>query len=101
MLASEGLLVPDWPAEYGGQDLDLASSIAIREEMWSHFEPRGGQYYGPNWIGPSIFHYGTPEQKALHLPLIAAGKGLLVPGLQRAGRRLRPREHEDARGPRR
>jgi alkylation response protein AidB-like acyl-CoA dehydrogenase len=74
VLASEGLLVPDWPVEYGGQDLDLASSVVIREEMWAHFEPRGGQYYGPNWVGPSISDYGTPEQKALHLPLIAAGK---------------------------
>ena len=80
VLAREGLLVPDWPAEYGGRDLDLASSVAIREEMWSHFEPRGGQYYGPNWIGPSIFHYGTPEQKALHLPLIAAGQGFWCQG---------------------
>ena len=73
-LASEGLLVPNWPTEFGGQDGDLASSVVIREEMWAHFEPRGAQYYGPNWVGPSIFTYGTPEQKALHLPLIAAGK---------------------------
>ena len=60
--------------------MDLASSIVIREEMWAHFEPRGGQYYGPNWVGPSIFDYGTPEQKALHLPLIAAGKGFWCQG---------------------
>ena len=75
VLADEGLLVPDWPVDVRGQDLDLASSVTIREEMWAHFEPRGGQYYGPNWIGPSIFHYGTPEQQALHLPQISAGKG--------------------------
>ena len=80
VLASEGLLVPNWPSQYGGQDLDLASSVVIREEMWAHFEPRGGQYYGPNWVGPSIFDYGTPEQKALHLPLIAAGKGFWCQG---------------------
>ena len=75
-LAAEGLLVPNWPARYGGQDLDLASSIVIREEMWAHFEPRGGQYYGPNWVGPSIFDYGTDDQKRLHLPLIASGKAI-------------------------
>ncbi len=101
VLAAEGLLVPNWPAAYGGQDLDLASSIVIREEMWANFEPRGGQYYGPNWIGPSILDYGTEEQKALHLPLIAVGPGLVVPGLQRARRRLRPRQHEDEGGARR
>jgi hypothetical protein len=71
VLANEGLLVPNWPVEYGGQAADLATSIVIREEMWAQFEPRGGQYYGPNWVGPSISDLGTPEQKALHLPLIA------------------------------
>lgn len=79
-LASEGLLVPDWPARYGGRDLELASSVVIREEMWANFEPRGGQYYGPNWIGPSILAYGTEEQKALHLPQIAAGKAIWCQG---------------------
>lgn len=80
VLAGEGLLVPNWPAEYGGQDADLASSAVIREEMWAHFEPRGAQYYGPNWVGPSISDYGTPEQKALHLPRIAAGKAIWCQG---------------------
>jgi alkylation response protein AidB-like acyl-CoA dehydrogenase len=80
VLANEGLLVPNWPVEYGGQAADLATSVVIREEMWAHFEPRGGQYYGPNWIGPSISDYGTPEQKALHLPLIAAGKAIWCQG---------------------
>jgi alkylation response protein AidB-like acyl-CoA dehydrogenase len=80
VLAEEGLFVPDWPREYGGEDADLASSVATREEMWANFEPRGGQYYGPNWLGPSIFHYGTEAQKALHLPRIAAGKALWCQG---------------------
>ena len=80
ILADEGLLVPNWPARYGGQDLNLASSIVIREEMWAHFEPRGGQYYGPNWVGPSIFDYGTDDQKRLHLPLIASGKAIWCQG---------------------
>ncbi len=80
ILAEEGLLVPNWPARYGGRDLDLASSIVIREEMWAHFEPRGAQYYGPNWVGPSIFDYGTEEQKSLHLPLISSGKAIWCQG---------------------
>ncbi len=80
VLASEALLVPDWPVEYGGNDADLISSIVMREEMWAHFEPRGPQYYGPNWVGPSVADYGTPEQKALHLPLVAAGKAIWCQG---------------------
>jgi len=80
LLASEGLLVPDWPVEHGGNDADLISSIVMREEMWAHFEPRGPQYYGPNWVGPSIADYGTPEQQALHLPSVAAGKAIWCQG---------------------
>jgi alkylation response protein AidB-like acyl-CoA dehydrogenase len=80
VLAREGLLVPNWPAQYGGADADLESSVVIREEMWANFEPRGPQYYGPNWVGPSIFDYGTDEQKALHLPLISSGRAIWCQG---------------------
>lgn len=79
-LASRGLLVPEWPVEYGGSDMSLDRGLIIREEMWSHSEPRGAQYYGPNWIGPSIMEYGTEEQKAMHLPRIAAGEAIWCQG---------------------
>ncbi|NYE19232.1 acyl-CoA dehydrogenase family protein [Microbacterium immunditiarum] len=72
-LAARGLLVPEWPAEFGGSDMTLDRGLVIREEMWSHSEPRGGQYYGPNWIGPAIMEFGTDEQRALHLSPIARG----------------------------
>jgi alkylation response protein AidB-like acyl-CoA dehydrogenase len=73
-LAARGLLIPEWPVEYGGRALSLEQGVIIREEMWAHGEPRGAQYFGPNWIGPSVMEYGTEEQKALHLPPIAAGE---------------------------
>jgi alkylation response protein AidB-like acyl-CoA dehydrogenase len=50
------------------------------EELWSIGEPRGPQYMNVNWIGPSIMAHGSPEQKALHLPLIAAGKVIWCQG---------------------
>ena len=74
MLADEGLLVPDWPVEYGGQDLDLASSIVIREEMWAHFEPRGA-VLRPQ-LGRTVdlpLRHGRAAGD-LHLPQISAGK---------------------------
>jgi alkylation response protein AidB-like acyl-CoA dehydrogenase len=73
-LAKRGLLIPEWPVEYGGRAVSLEQGLVIREEMWAHGEPRGAQYFGPNWIGPSVMQYGTAEQKALHLPPIAAGE---------------------------
>ena len=73
MLAAEGLLALAWPKEYGGGGGSVWQQTVLREEMWAHHEPRGPQYMGVNWVGPAIMRYGTAEQKAKHLPAIAAG----------------------------
>jgi alkylation response protein AidB-like acyl-CoA dehydrogenase len=72
-LADEQLLTLNWPAEYGGAGASIWEQAAFREEMWAHHEPRGAQYMGLNWVGPSIMRFGTPEQRDAHLPAIAAG----------------------------
>jgi alkylation response protein AidB-like acyl-CoA dehydrogenase len=73
LLAAEGLLAKAWPKEYGGGGSSVWEQTVVREEMWAHHEPRGPQYMGINWVGPAIMRFGTPEQKARHLPPIAAG----------------------------
>jgi alkylation response protein AidB-like acyl-CoA dehydrogenase len=73
VLAAEGLLARAWPRESGGGDGSVWEQTIVREEMWAHHEPRGAQYMGINWVGPAIMRFGSPEQKARHLPLIAAG----------------------------
>ena len=60
-LADEGLLTLSWPAEYGGAGADLWQQTVLREEMWAHFEPRGPQYMGLNWVGPVLMEVGTAE----------------------------------------
>src|SRR5688572_5241460 len=72
-LADEGLLTLAWPEEYGGGGGSVWEQTVVREEMWAHHEPRGAQYMGINWVGPSLMRHGTPEQRAKHLPAIAAG----------------------------
>ena len=72
-LAAEGLLCTAWPEEHGGRGASAWEQTAVREEMWAHHEPRGAQYMGVNWVGPTIMRHGTDEQRALHLPLISAG----------------------------
>ncbi len=72
-LAEEHLLTPGWPSKYGGADAGVWEHTALREEMWAHDEPRGAQYMGVSWVGPTIMRCGTEEQKARHLPPIAAG----------------------------
>jgi alkylation response protein AidB-like acyl-CoA dehydrogenase len=72
-LAEDRLLTPAWPTEYGGAGASIWEQTALREEFWAHHEPRGAQYMGVNWVGPAIMHFGTEEQKRLHLAAIAAG----------------------------
>ncbi len=52
---------------------------------------------GVSMVGPTIIMHGTDEQKAEHLPQHPQGRGAVVPGLQRARLRLRPRVAADAR----
>jgi alkylation response protein AidB-like acyl-CoA dehydrogenase len=84
-LADEGLLTMSWPREYGGAEADVWQQTVLREEMWAHFEPRGPQYMGLNWVGPVIMEVGTPEQKALHLPGISAGTAVWCQGFSEPG----------------
>jgi alkylation response protein AidB-like acyl-CoA dehydrogenase len=79
-LADEGLLCIAWPEEYGGKDASPWEQTAVREEMWSHWEPRGAQYMGVNWVGPIIMRHGTPEQQQRHIPTIARGEVIWCQG---------------------
>lgn len=72
-LAEAGLLIPHWPAEFGGRDASAWEHFLIGELMWEAGEPRGPQYYNVNWIGPTIMKFGTAEQKALHLDRMRRG----------------------------
>lgn len=73
VLAEQGLLCLAWPAEFGGRGGSVWEQTAVREEMWANHEPRGAQYMGVNWVGPTIMRHGTVEQRRTHLPPIAAG----------------------------
>jgi alkylation response protein AidB-like acyl-CoA dehydrogenase len=73
LLAEQGLLTIGWPEEYGGGGAGVWAQTVVREEMWAHFEPRGSQYMGLNWVGPALMRFGSEQQKAHWLPRIAAG----------------------------
>jgi alkylation response protein AidB-like acyl-CoA dehydrogenase len=72
-MAARGWLTQLWPEEYGGTGASIWRQAVLQEETWAYFEPRGGQYMGVNWIGPSIIAFGTEAQKQAYLPRIAAG----------------------------
>jgi alkylation response protein AidB-like acyl-CoA dehydrogenase len=79
-LAAEGLLARSWPTEFGGGGGSVWEQTVVREEMWAHHEPRGAQYMGLNWVGPALMRFGTDEQRATHLPAIAAGEVIWCQG---------------------
>jgi len=79
-LADEGLLCMAWPEEFGGRGASPWEQTAVREEMWAHHEPRGAQYMGVNWVGPTIMRHGTPAQQQKHLPAIAGGEVIWCQG---------------------
>jgi alkylation response protein AidB-like acyl-CoA dehydrogenase len=80
LLADKKLLTLSWPAEYGGGGGDGWQQTIVREEMWAHYEPRGPQYMGVNWVGPAIMEFGSPEQKKHHLPLLGSGRAIWCQG---------------------
>ncbi len=79
-LAEQGLLVPHWPEEWGGRNVDPWIAFILAEEMWMAGEPRGGQYMNVNWIGPTMMLYGSDEQKQRHIPPMARGETLWCQG---------------------
>jgi len=72
-MAERGWLTQMWPEHFGGTGASIWRQVVLQEETWAFFEPRGGQYMGVNWIGPSLIAFGTEEQKHRFLPPIAAG----------------------------
>ncbi len=79
-LAVAGLLVPHWPARWGGRDADPWTAFILAEEMWAAGEPRGGQYMNVNWIGPTLMRFGSEEQQARYIPPMARGETLWCQG---------------------
>jgi alkylation response protein AidB-like acyl-CoA dehydrogenase len=79
-LAKAGLLVPHWPARWGGSDADPWAGFILAEEMWAVGEPRGGQYMNVNWIGPTLMKFGSPAQQDRYIPPIARGETLWCQG---------------------
>lgn len=68
-LAAKGWGAPTWPAEYGGTGWSPIRQYIFWSEAAAADAP--AQFHqGLELIGPIIFTYGSPEQKARYLPRI-------------------------------
>jgi alkylation response protein AidB-like acyl-CoA dehydrogenase len=73
-MVARGWTVPTWPVEYGGGGQSAAQALVLKEEMQrlGCRTPLFG--FGISMLGPVLLKYGTPAQKAEHLPKIARGE---------------------------
>ena len=88
------LAVPNWPVEWGGQDWTPLQRHIWHEEMQLGCVPPP-LAFNANMIGPVIANFGSEEMKEKFLAEDREPRHLVVPGLLRAQRRLRPRLAED------
>jgi alkylation response protein AidB-like acyl-CoA dehydrogenase len=83
-LSHRGWIAPHWPKAYGGMGATLNEQIIMTEELARIGAPHLPAQ-GLNHIGPILMEFGTPEQKARHLPPIIAGSVIWAQGYSEPG----------------
>ncbi len=68
-LGQKGWIAPDWPEEYGGTGWSLGKKYVFDMEMALAGAPSTSNM-GLRMCAPVVMAFGTPEQKAQHLPKI-------------------------------
>ena len=71
-LAKKGWIAPGWPVEYGGPGLTPTQKHLLANELAAADTIRLPPF-GISMVGPVIYAFGTPEQKARFLPPTLAG----------------------------
>lgn len=72
-LYDAGWSVPAWPAEFGGRDASLWEWLIFEEEYWRAGCPQRVAQQGIFLLAPTLFEFGTAEQKSRYLRATASG----------------------------
>jgi alkylation response protein AidB-like acyl-CoA dehydrogenase len=72
--------VVSWPEEYGGRGASLWQWLIFEEEYYRAGAPQRVTQNGIFLLAPTIFEFGTQEQKDHHLPRMAAADDLWCQG---------------------
>jgi alkylation response protein AidB-like acyl-CoA dehydrogenase len=72
--------VVSWPEEYGGRGAGLLEWIIFEEEYYRAGAPTRVGQNGIFLLAPTLFEFGTPEQKARYLPAMASGEEIWCQG---------------------
>ena len=69
-----------WPEELGGRGCDLIEWLIFEEEYYRSNAPARVNQNGIFLLGPTLMEYGTEEQKARFLPMMATGEEVWAQG---------------------
>ncbi|MEV0169768.1 acyl-CoA dehydrogenase family protein [Streptomyces sp. NPDC050803] len=73
-LAADRWSVVNWPAAYGGRDATLVEWLLFEEEYYAAGAPGRVGQNGISLLAPTLFDFGTEEQRARVLPPMATGE---------------------------
>ncbi|WAL99076.1 acyl-CoA dehydrogenase family protein [Streptomyces sp. Je 1-369] len=73
-LAADRWSVVSWPEEYGGQGVDIVKWLVFEEEYYAAGAPGRVSQNGISLLAPTLFDFGTEEQRARVLPAMATGE---------------------------
>ena len=74
-----------WPEELGGRGCDLIEWLIFEEEYYRANAPARVNQNGIFLLGPTLMEYGTEEQKARFLPMMATGEEVWAQGWSEPG----------------
>ncbi len=74
-----------WPEELGGRGCDLIEWLIFEEEYYRANAPLRVNQNGIFLLGPTLMEYGTEEQKARFLPMMATGEEVWAQGWSEPG----------------
>ena len=72
--------VVSWPRAYGGREASLVEWLIFEEEYYRAGAPQRVSQNGIFLLAPTLFDFGTPEQRDRILPRLAAAEDLWAQG---------------------
>ena len=75
-LFDAGWAVVSWPKEYGGREATLVEWLIFEEAYWMSGAPNRVTQNGIFLLAPTLFHFGTDEQRARILRKMASAEEL-------------------------
>jgi alkylation response protein AidB-like acyl-CoA dehydrogenase len=72
-LGQRGWIGMTWPIEEGGHGRSPLERFVVYEALIEHGAPIAAMWFADRQMGPSLLHFGTPEQRRRFLPGIVDG----------------------------